>query len=333
MSWYFKQQNIILEENFGPRIVTELYLGGMNNIPRFFLEEDELYGSILNGNQLAVSRDKFYRVAGTLRERVKYDAAFRLDVKKRTMDWLARFGGDIKEFEQRSADDEITAEWIRDSLYLHRDMLALTEFNGMISYEYFRQKLEEICRDCELLHIEDFTHSFFLSHRLQLRKAKLEFVRNCMKNGNVLNDEELDIYIRNFNCLDPEHSPLTRDPAAEREAVIEEFTDMINNMDVSQVEEEINLINENHNRSLKKYQDNLVKVYNIMISKNYSFEEINNLIGGLGFISFACAEEEYRHFLQDHYWVLLGKLIRKLELPLWFISVNGLITAVKQRLG
>ncbi len=328
MGWYFSGENLIVEERGGSKLFIDLYLDGTNNVPKVLLNEG-LYGVRSGWNKLCIKRDRYYDIALRLRQSIESDFGFRMFLKNKTHELLRRFSHETDELERQINSGRVDADWLKQSLDYYAVMLALLEFNGMISYTWFEQQLSSLS-DEEELFIKDFSYTREYSHRVYLYMHKLNLLRDVYDSKDFAAEKAVDEFMDTCNYLSDKGNPLTWDFAEKKQELCEELSELREVMSREKIAEELEQIKIKRVTGWDRYNEKLCRLNELCISKGLTAQETANLLHAVTMISFTFTEEEQRHFYQDRYWVLLNKLIGKLELPHKFVTADWLVEAVRQ---
>ena len=328
MGWYFSGEDLVVEERYDTRLMTDLYLDGTNNVPKILLGE-EVYGVRSGRNKLYIKRDRYYDIAMRMRNLIKSDFGYRLFLKKKTKELLRRFSEETDELERQVASGHVNADWLKESLDFYGAMLCLLEFNGMISFTWFEQQFVKLT-DEEELFIKDFSYTRDYSHRVYLYMNKLQLLDKLYDSECFENEKAVDEFMDSFNYLSDKGDPLCWDFAEKKEELCEELRELRSVMSRDRIRDELEQIKIKRTTGWDKYNEKLCLLNELCIKKGMSGPETANLLHAVTMISFTFTEEEQRHFCQDRYWVLLNKLIRQLELPHNFVSAEWLVDAVRQ---
>lgn len=328
MGWYFCGEDLIVEETESTKLKCDLYLDGTNYAPKILLGED-LYGVRSGWNKLVIKRDRYYEIAALLRRKIEYDYEFRINLKNKTKELLSRFSAETDEFERQLNAGKVDPDWLKQSLEYYSVMLSLLEFNGMISYTWFEQQLGSLSED-EKFFIKDFSYTRSFSHRVYLYAEKIKLLRQLYDCQSFENAKEVDDFMDTCNYLSDKGDPLCWDFDEKKAELCEELRQMRDMMPKETLDQELENILKNRQHGWENYNDKLCKLNELCIRKGCSVAETTNLLHALTMISFTFTEEEIRHFYQDRYWVLLNKLIRKLELPHECVTAEWLVQALRQ---
>ena len=328
MGWYFSGENLVVEERDGSKLMTDLYLDGTNNVPKVFLGED-LYGVRSGWNKLLIKRDRYYDIASRMRRLIETDFGFRMFLKNKTRELLKRFSLETDELERQINSGRVDADWLEQSLNYYAVMLALLEFNGMISYTWFEQQLSSLSEEEELF-IKDFSYTREYSHRVYLYMHKLNLLMDVYDSKDFAGEKAVDEFMDSCNYLSDKGDPLCWDFAEKKQELCEELSELREVMTRERIIDELKQIQIKRETGWDKYNEKLCRLNELCVSKGLTPQETANLLHAVTMISFTFTEEEQRHFYQDRYWVLLNKLISKLELPHKFVTAKWLVEAVRQ---
>ena len=328
MGWYFCGEDLIVEETDGTKLKRDLYLDGTNHAPKILLGED-LYGVRSGWNKLVIKRDRYYETAASMRRKIEYDYEFRIGLKNKTKELLHRFSAETDELERQINAGKVDPDWLKSSLEYYGVMLSLLEFNGMISYTWFEQQLGRFSEE-EQFFIKDFSYTRVSSHRVYLYAEKIKLLQKLYDCESFAAAPEVDAFMDTCNYLSDKGDPMRWDFQDKKAELCEELTQLREIMTKDAIVKELESIRQNRQHGWEAYNERLCRLNALCLRKGCSVEETTNLLHAVTMISFTFTEEEVRHFYQDRYWVLLNKLIRKLELPHDFVTADWLVQAVRQ---
>jgi hypothetical protein len=245
---------------------------------------------------------------------------------------LREFVAATQRFETAVLQRTLTPELLKSSLEACAKVLALIEFNGMLPLTWYREKLAAIFQGDEPLKVEDFYYAEVMPHRLLLRRGKLRLVRQYLRNGGHVSNQELASFIRRFGYLDPGPTdPLMKRPTEDPERVLAEVELLAKSMTVDIATAELRELRKKRLEGRARYTANLGRVARRMEERGYSVSEIRNFISALTIVSLATTEEEFRHIWQDRFWRALGAVARGLSLSVQMVSGNDIIEALSLR--
>lgn len=312
------------------RIVTELYQNGFNRVPRVILGDNKLYGELKDENHLAIQIDRYFDVNGRVREGIRSDLGFKINLRKTVWNELQAFKKATDDFNLKVSTNRLTAEHLEESFKAHIQVLTLVELNFALPYTWYQDMLNKISEDTTILNTSDFSYCEIMPHTLIVRWAKLRLALKLLRGKGKISDEDIEFYITYYSYLDRNIHPLEK-PALKKNEIIEEIIHITERQTINEIKDEIRTISTNREKAKDTYYQNLLFITELMREKGFPQKEIQNFISALTIISLTATEEEYRHILQDKYWRALGLTLERLELPVKLVSRSQIIDAINKQ--
>lgn len=332
MSWTIEGDYIVARLSGPVQIVEELYQQGFNLVPRMFLGIDIDYGQQAEPGQLHIPKERFFHVAGGLREKVRSSPAYRAELHRLTWSLLHEFAVATRHFNGAVRSGTLTVEHLEQALQAHARVLALTEFNGLLPFAWYREQLAALDTPEGPLRVEDFAYSAVLPHIIQLRCGRLRLLQRYLTQENYLDDHAIVSFIYRLGCHDlPWLSPLFLDTATVIDQVRTSIVTLSTVTSVDDATAEVQQVQRNRKSAHERYKTCLGKVATTMLQRGADGAAVQNVIGALRVIALATTEEELRHIWQDHFWMGLGAVLRGLELPVTLVSIEELLRTFRHR--
>lgn len=316
MSLEIQGEWVIVSHNWQTRIMVSLFQEGFNLVPRVFLNEEADYGVCDQEGILKIRKDRFFHVNGKLREGVRTNLHLKTHSRQLTWRALQEFKAATQIFENAVMRRLLTPDSLFQALDACAKVLALTEYNGCVPFEWFRDELERISTEERQLTMEDFSYCEILPHRQLLRWGKLRLLRQYFLNNYSLNEGEINRFIFEYGYLYPNwFYDLEKRSGENAESVLKEMKTMAQNIDLNGIRTELQQIYRNRLETKLRFENNLQYVTQLMVDQQATLSQIENFLSALNFLSMAMTEEEYRHIWQYRFWRSLSAVIRGLELP------------------
>lgn len=316
MSLELQGEWVVVTNIWQTRIVTNLFQEGMNLIPRIFLNDAADFGIYDHEGCIKIKKDRFFYIQGKLREGIRTDIQLKQNVRRLTWQSLQEFKVATQTFEHAVTNRLLTPPLLNQSLDACAKVLALTEFNGSVPFEWFRDELERISTEEKRLTMEDFSYCEIVPHRQLLRWGKLRLLRQYLMQKHVLSKTEINRFIFEYSYLYPNwFYTLEKQAGEDAESVLKEMETMAQSMDIESIRSELRQIYHNRQETKLRFEKNLQYVAKLMVNQQASLSELQNFLSALNFLSLTMTEEEYRHIWQYRFWRSLAAVIRGLELP------------------
>ncbi|MWC27628.1 hypothetical protein [Paenibacillus sp. MMS18-CY102] len=333
MGWSFREDSVIVEEEYRSRFCCELYQAGTNNVPNLFFQQNEPYGECISYRSLVIPKDRYMSVSGELRNLIKSDLAYKRELHSITWSTLKKFSKMAYALERGVKSETVTPEFLDYAVRICGETLGLCEFNGALPVTWYRSKLEEIsAMGPHNIELEHFYYSEVMPHRLLVRMGKLLLLKEYFSHNGQVSGDAIEHFIRRFGLHDPEWSdPLALRQWQRKEYIVREIQTMAKQMSMEMVKFELDQLISNRIDSTIRYRQKLAQVAENMLANDRSKAEIYNFISALAVVSLATTEEEYRHIIQDHFWRSIGQIARALDLPTAVISREDLLSSFAKR--
>src|SRR5690349_13267930 len=139
MGWMLEGDHVVVQDTFGCRVLNQLYQKSLNLLPLVFLNDSAGYGVHLDDSRLKISKDRYFAVHGTLREKIKYDLAYKIELHRITWSLLYEFARITANFEAAVVGRHLDSQHLDAALDACAKVLTLTEFNGVLPLEWYRE--------------------------------------------------------------------------------------------------------------------------------------------------------------------------------------------------
>lgn len=331
MAWVLEGDNIIAALDGPVRIVEELYQRGFCLIPQLLLADQAEYGDRIDDSRIQISKERFFQVAIGLREKIRTDTSYKAELRRITWTLLHEFARATRRLNSAVRGGSLTPDLLVECLDAHARVLALTEFNGILPFAWYRECLTVLSGTGARLTVEDFAYSEVVPHIIQLRQGKLHLLKQYHNNCGRLTDSDIASFVRRLGCHDlPWLSPLLMRPQEQLERTREEIVAMARSTTAIEASRELARMRSNRQVAREHYEANLATAAKAMLERDDDGAKVHNFISALAILSLATTEEEVRHIWQDHFWKGLGAIMRGLELPVRVASVQDVVSSLRQ---
>lgn len=303
----------------------EINLRSFELIPYSFFQHN-VFSEIIKGeNYIKIDLCKWLATMADISSVFRNNILLRNIVSKSIQNWLDTYEKKLTEYEdfflkQGYLDSKSISELFE--LMAVCDSFAI--FNMIIPNSWYKKKIEELDIPLGKASLHDFLISFVTPHRNLVRDGKLLLALELLENG-YIEENSLSKFIKDTLPYDEfekwcfDDSKLTDSRIVIRE---------INNIaTIYSNEEIINELNESKSRRLAKV-NNFYNAMNTVIEyakDTYSSKETRNLLESLSFLALITTQEEKRHMLEARHCVLIGRIMRKLELDVARTRINDIL--------
>jgi hypothetical protein len=311
------------------RIRTHLYQDGFNMVPVVLLEEKNPYGLKIGEESIKIYVDDYFRVNGTIRNKIKEDISYKLFLHKTTWKIIREFEVALNSFVFQIEKGELTGlEWT-SICEQHVKLLSLLEMNFCLPTQWYTDNLlaltEKAGSDIRYT-FNELSYSEVMPYTLQIRISKLKL---CLKwYEGTFSVQDCLGYINTTGFMD---KSIFKENDLTAEQVIATIKEMCLENSIQEIEHELEAIKKSRVLAKKNYLEKLSTVALFAEKVNTNCETSLNLMLALSIVSLAATEEEYRHILQEKFFYYMFKLLRNLELPPDTTSIEEVAKELRRR--
>lgn len=265
----------------------------------------------------------------------KITAAFRKDAElrrkiSRTINvHLTNYENKIKFAENMWKEKgKLTSEIVGElfKLYAYVDTFAV--FNILVPTQYYNDRLSKITDTNLKLSVDDFMVCLIEPHRILVRCNLLKLALEKLNNG-YIKQESISYFLDEYmpyayfdNWL------FSDDMIMEPSQLHRNISKIISSYGKNGIQMELDQTIERRREKISKYFSSL-NIVEDLTRKQLGKNEATNFTESLAFLSLIASEEEKRHMIECHHFILIGRILKALKMDVARSSVKEIIYAIK----
>lgn len=261
---------------------------------------------------------------------IKSTSAFRGDSKMRKRiskivnDGLARYESKVSFAETKwDKDGKLSSFDINELFELYRDIDTFAVFNILIPVQYYNEKISTYGN--EEMSLDDFLVSMVEPHRMLVRRNLLELALEKKKYG-VVNEIKINQFLNNVCHTYFDEWLFSDSKVTEPFYLLRDISSITSNYSESEIVSELTEMKKRRQKKIKKFFSNLSYIRNAGGKSICEYEAVE-LAESLAFLSLIATEEEKRHMIECRYFLLIGRVLKALNIDVSRSSVKEIVSS------
>lgn len=299
----------------------EIYFKSIICMPKVLFGEKEFSNYYIFSNFISVDISEWENFINKIVSSFRKDDKLRREIVKNVNEYLNEAESFIDSiYKKVYINKELpTVQELKRSFSCFFKMDAFAVFNMFIPSNYYDEIFSYINMPKEYANIDFVMICSFLPHRIQVRKEKLELLKEYIGESEDLQNKikrymlEYAIYEK-FEAIVFDNSFIKDDMYIKRE-----LRKMASKYDINQIEQEILDIEENRRKqiiNMEKFFENLKLSISTMNKLEY-----NNIIKIFTYLTLIVSEEERRHMIECKIFAIIAEIFNYIDLD---ISRSGM---------
>lgn len=199
-----------------------------------------------------------------------------------------------------------------------------------IPSNYYEKIFQELNVPNKYANIDMVMICSFLPHRLQVRKNKLELIKEKIKNNPEINHHITEYLFKysvyeKFESIVFDNSFIKNDMYIKRELKVKS-----NEYTLEQIERELNEIKTKRKMQINDMNMFYKEIEKCMKKNNLSNQERENIIEQFAFLTLIVSEEERRHMIECKIFAILAQIFYWENVDISRTSINTILDIYKQ---
>ncbi len=288
----------------------EIYFHSIINMPKVLFNESKFKSYHIHTNFISIDLEEWSTFMSKLASTFRKNRALRNIIIKNINDYLKKAESFVDELYNKvyTINYKPLPEEVKMCFEYFINMDSFAVFNMYIPSNYYENLFKELKLDSEYANIDIVMICSFLPHRIQVRKNKLNLLKEKIENNSKLS-EHIKEYLLNYSIYEKFESIAFDNSFIKNDIYIRrELRLKANEYSLKQIKEELDEIENKRKRQINDMNCFYKNLENSMRKLKLNQDEKENIVEQFSFLTLIVSEEERRHMIECEIFAILAQI-------------------------
>lgn len=310
----------------------EIYFYSIINMPKVLFDEEKFKTYYICTNFISIDLEEWTNFLSKVASAFRSNRLLRFNIIKNVNEYLAIAEKSVnKLYEKVYKNGYIPSlDEVKKCFEYFINMDCFAVFNMCIPSNYYEKIFKQLKVPDKYANIDMVMICSFLPHRLQVRKNKLELIKEKIKNDPKINNH-IKEYLFNYAVYEKfestafDNSFITNDMFIRRELKLKS-----NEYTLEQIEKELIEIETKRKIQINDMNIFYKKIKECMEKVGLPEEERRNIIEQFSFLTLIVSEEERRHMIECKIFAIMAKIFSLEDIDIARNSIKNILDIYKK---